>query len=167
MNLSDGDSLWIDSKISQSLKTMKLSMNLILLKLPSNGQYVSCSVEGPVKTTLVDIGSCSIDPQGLVTSGSFRAPVDGVYKSVYNGKIFIVVHITNSFYLSGVMKVVGEGKVHANILKKNSTGNLETQVAGFTKLSSETKNELHGAYLAVSESITSYVRYNMEKPREH
>ena len=149
---------------------MELSMNLILLKLPSNGQYVSCSVEGPVKTTLVDIGSCSVDPQGLVTSGSFRAPVDGVYKSVYNGKIFIVVLMTtntNLLYLSGVMKVVGEGKVHANILKKNSTGNLETQVAGFTKLSSETKNELHGAYLAVSESITSYVRYNMEKPREH
>lgn len=91
MNLSDGDNLWIDSKISQSLKTMELSMNLILLKLPSDGQYVSCSVEGPVKTTLVDIGSCSVDPQGLVTSGSFRAPKDGVYKSVYNGKIVFVV----------------------------------------------------------------------------
>ena len=64
------------------------------------------------------------------------------------------------------MKVSGEGKVHANILKKNSTGNLETQVAGFTKLSSETKNELHGAYLAVSESITSYVRYIIENPKE-
>ena len=90
MNLSDGDSLWIDSKISQSLKTMELSMNLILLKLPSEGQYVSCSVEGPVTTTLVDIGSCSVDPKGLVTSGSFRAPKDGVYKSVYNGNIVIV-----------------------------------------------------------------------------
>ena len=56
------------------------------------------------------------------------------------------------------MKVVGESKVHANILKKNLAGNLETQVAGFTKLSSDTKNELYGAYLAVSESITSYVR---------
>ena len=140
-------------------------MNLILLKLPSDGQYVSCSVEGPVKTTLVDIGSCSVDPQGLVKSGSFRAPGDGVYKSVYNGRIvFFVDFLKNChfFNFSGVMKVVGEGKVHANILKKNSTGNLETQVAGFTKLSSETENELHGAYLAVSESITSYVRYTKQ-----
>ena len=61
------------------------------------------------------------------------------------------------------MKVVGESKVHANILKKNLAGNLETQVAGFTKLSSDTKNELYGAYLAVSESITSYVRYPVIK----
>ena len=57
------------------------------------------------------------------------------------------------------MKVVGDGKVHANILKKNSDGKLETQVAGFTKLSSSQDNDLYGAYLAVSESITSYVRY--------
>ena len=69
---------------------MELSMKLILLKLPSDGQYVSCSVEGPVKTTLVDIGSCSVDPLGLVTSGSFRAPVDGVYKSVYNGNFLLL-----------------------------------------------------------------------------
>ena len=64
------------------------------------------------------------------------------------------------------MKVVGDGKVHANILKKNSDGKLETQVAGFTKLSSSQDNDLYGAYLAVSESITSYVRYcqNIHKP---
>ena len=69
-----------------------------------------------------------------------------------------IFSFTNILHNIGVMKVVGEGKVHANILKKNITGNLETQVAGFTKLSSETENELYGAYLAVSESITSYVR---------
>ena len=110
MNLSDGDSLWIDSKISQSLKTMELSMKLILLKLPSDGQYVSCSVEGPVKTTLVDIGSCSVDPQGLVTSGSFRAPVDGVYKSVYNGNFFYCCSLTNPFLLTRSNEGCGRGK---------------------------------------------------------
>ena len=88
LNLSDGDSLWVDSKVSQSLNTMEISMSLVLSKLPPDGQYVSCSVEGPVETTLVDIGSCSVDPQGLVSSGSFKAPTDGVYKSVYNGRPF-------------------------------------------------------------------------------
>ena len=56
------------------------------------------------------------------------------------------------------MKVVGQGKVHANILKKDLSGQLDTQVAGFTKLTSTNQNDLYGAYVAVSESITSYVR---------
>ena len=77
-------------------------------------------------------------------------------------KMLLLFSKLTFFHLLGVMKVVGDGKVHANILKKNSTGSLETQVAGFTKLSSETENELYGAYLAVSESITSYVRYAMK-----
>ena len=57
------------------------------------------------------------------------------------------------------MKVVGQGKVHANILRKDASGQLETQVAGFTKLTSSNQNDLYGAYVAVSESITAYVRY--------
>ena len=60
--------------------------------------------------------------------------------------------------LVGVMKVVGSGKVHANILRRSSTGKLETQVAGFTKLSSGNKNDLYGALLSVSESITAYIK---------
>ena len=58
----------------------------------------------------------------------------------------------------GVLKVSGEGKVHANILRRNLSGYLNTEVAGFAKLGSEIRNELHGALLSVSESITSYVR---------
>ena len=76
--------------------------------------------------------------------------------------LLLLISKITFFHFLGVMKVVGDGKVHANILKKNSTGSLETQVAGFTKLSSETENELYGAYLAVSESITSYVRYAIQ-----
>ena len=56
------------------------------------------------------------------------------------------------------MKVVGSGKVHANILRRSSSGKLETQVAGFTKLSSGNKNDLYGALLSVSESITAYIK---------
>ena len=60
-------------------------------------------------------------------------------------------------FTPGVLKVSGEGKVHANILRRNSSGYLNTEVAGFAKLTSRVTDSLHGALLAVSESITSYV----------
>merc|ERR1712029_1185586 len=95
-----------------------------------------------VQNTLVKLGHCSIDTtSSLGSDGTFMAPVDGVYKAVYNG----------------VLKVSGEGKVHANILRRNSSGYLNTEVAGFAKLTSPVTDSLHGALLAVSESITSYV----------
>ena len=75
----------MESKISQSLKPLEITMNLILLKLPADGTYTSCTVEEPAETTLVDIGSCSLDTDHVMTSGSFEAPQDGVYKAVYNG----------------------------------------------------------------------------------
>ena len=57
------------------------------------------------------------------------------------------------------MKVQGQSKVHANILKRNMKGKLKTQVAGFAKLTSGgLKSDLFGAQLAVSETITSYSR---------
>ena len=75
----------MESKISQSLKPLEITMNLILLKLPDDGTYTSCTVEEPAETTLVDIGSCSLDTEQVMTSGSFEAPQDGVYKAIYNG----------------------------------------------------------------------------------
>ena len=77
--------MWVESKISQSLKPLEITMNLILLKLPADGTYTSCTVEEPAETTLVDIGSCLLDTDHVMTSGSFKAPQDGVYKAVYNG----------------------------------------------------------------------------------
>ena len=56
------------------------------------------------------------------------------------------------------MKVSGEGKVHANILRRSLSGYLNTEVAGFAKLGTDIRNDLYGALLSVSESITSYVR---------
>ena len=131
-----GDTLMIETQGNNS----KLSMTL--LKIPEV-TIASCTVEEPVESSLVRIGSCSIDTNNAVKDGVFTAPSDGVYKLVYNG----------------VMKVVGEGKVHANILKKSSNGKLETQVAGFVRYSSQISNDLYGALLASSQSITAYTRY--------
>ena len=61
------------------------------------------------------------------------------------------------------MKVSGEGKVHANILRRNLSGYLTTEVAGFAKLASSISDDLYGALLSVSESITSYVRSEVKK----
>ena len=61
------------------------------------------------------------------------------------------------------MKVSGEGKVHANILRRNLSGYLTTEVAGVAKLASSISDDLYGALLSVSESITSYVRSEVKK----
>ena len=92
--------------------------------------------------------------------GTFIAPEAGVYKAVFNGKTLFLFteEMIWQFICLGVLKVSGEGKVHANILRRNLTGHLSTEVAGFAKLTSIIKNDLHGALLSVSESITSYVR---------
>merc|ERR1712012_501481 len=115
----EGDSLWLDAKVTPNNRQMKNNINLILVKLDSK-TLSSCTVETPVSSTLVKLASCSVDTNQSVQDGHFTAPSDGVYKVVYNG----------------LMKVEGAGKVRANILKKTVEGKFKTQVAGFTKMSS-------------------------------
>ena len=86
MELDTDDTIWIEPKISQSTKSLDIRISLILLKLPPGGHYSSCSLEEAAKTTLVKIGDCSVDPYNLVSGGYFKAPMDGVYKTIYNGK---------------------------------------------------------------------------------
>ena len=136
----EGDSLWLDAKVTPNNRQMKNNINLILVKLDSK-TLSSCTVETPVSSTLVKLASCSVDTNQSVQDGHFTAPSDGVYKVVYNG----------------LMKVEGAGKVHANILKKTVEGKFKTQVAGFTKMSSQNHNDLYGALLASSECMTAYV----------
>ena len=85
LNLTAADELQIslDGKFGPQTK-----LKLILLELPPVGLYSTCTVALPVKTTLVKLNQCSIDTSSSVGSdGTFIAPVSGVYKAVYNGKI--------------------------------------------------------------------------------
>ena len=60
------------------------------------------------------------------------------------------------------MKVQGQSKVHANILKRNKEGKLKTQVAGFAKLTSGgLESDMFGAQVSASEVISSYTRYSL------
>ena len=90
------DTIWIEPKVSQSSKDLNIRISLILLKLPLEGHYSSCSLEEPAKKTLVKIGDCSVDPDNLVEDGYFKAPMDGVYKTIYNGN-FLSKSLLNSF----------------------------------------------------------------------
>ena len=85
MKLDADDTIWIEPKVSQSSKSLDIKISLILLKLPSVGHYSSCSLKEPAKTTLVEIGDCTTDSENLVEDGYFKAPMTGVYKTIYNG----------------------------------------------------------------------------------
>merc|ERR1719154_42641 len=144
-NLSRGDFIWIESDSSLSAKPLKANLKLTMEKLDEDGMYSSCDIKVPVVTKLVKLNTCNIDTVGAVDvkTGVFRAPRDGVYKTSFNG----------------VMKVQGQSKVHANILKRNLAGKLKTQVAGFAKMTSgRAESDMFGTQLVVSEVISSYTR---------
>lgn len=83
LNLTVGDELKISLEGNLGTET---KLKLILLELPAAGLYSTCTVSLPVQNTLVKLGHCSIDTSSSVGSdGTFMAPVDGVYKAVYNG----------------------------------------------------------------------------------
>ena len=83
LNLMVGDELKISLEGNLGTET---KLKLILLELPAAGLYSTCTVSLPVQNTLVKLGHCSIDTTSSVGSdGAFIAPVDGVYKAVYNG----------------------------------------------------------------------------------
>ena len=113
-------------------------------------------------TKLVKLNTCNIDTDGAVDvkKGLFITPQDGVYKTSFTGKLLSGASLACfTCLVIGVMKVQGQSKVHANILKRNMKGKLKTQVAGFAKLtSSGLESAMFGAELAVSEAITSYSR---------
>ena len=87
LNLTAGEEILLT--IPANIGT-KSRFRLILLELPEDKLYSSCTVSLPVKTTLVRLSNCSLDTHNSVSVGSdgaFIAPEDGVYKAVYNGKL--------------------------------------------------------------------------------
>ena len=149
-----------DSSISNN--PLKSKLRLTVEKLEEDGMVASCDISTPVVTKLVKLNTCNIDTDGAVDvkTGVFIAPQDGVYKTSFTGKLSSGASLACfTCLVIGVMKVQGQSKVHANILKRNMKGKLKTQVAGFAKLTSGgLESAMFGAELAVSEAITSYSR---------
>ena len=87
LNLTAGEEILLN--IPANIGT-KSRLRLILLELPEDKLYASCTVSIPVKTTLVKLSECSVDTNNSVSIGSggtFIAPEDGIYKAIYNGKL--------------------------------------------------------------------------------
>ena len=150
----------VESDSSMSDKPLKTNLKLTMEKLDEEGMYASCDIKVPVVTKLVKLNTCNIDTDGAVDvkTGVFTAPQDGVYKTSFNGEMSPCATVSHPF-IQGVMKVQGQSKVHANILKRNMKGKLKTQVAGFAKLTGGgSESAMFGAQLAVSEVISSYTR---------
>ena len=62
MDLKEGDYLWVQSKLSQSLQKLTTKMSLVMTKFSSDSHYSCCSIQTPVKTTL---GKKSTEGEGL------------------------------------------------------------------------------------------------------
>jgi len=119
-----------------------------LLFVPVSTSEISCSSNKDTKSKLVTLPNCQVNRFGAydVESGVFKAPSPAVYKITF----------------SGMFDVIGSGMVHSNILSKSGS-NLNTLVAGFTKIGGNGDEEI-GFELVSNYLITAY--HMMEESEE-